>query len=532
MPKTRVLGPPSGQKSLMEGVATLNRLLSLTLGPNSGSVAVSNSSKVRPIENHDDALSLSQRLLELPNPFQDMGSQLLRQALSAIGKRTLDGAATCSVITNAILRSARPLLAIGYDPNQLIRGLEVGRDRVLSDLVQGARTIDTMEEIESLLISACIESQMAKTVAEILDTVGPEGSLIVEETRVPGLAHEYVQGGRWTSGQVSPYLLTENEVVTTAHNPIVVVSACPILSVDQIKPILDTVSQTTSRSVVLVAPEFSDSVIGVLVVNRNCGALNSVIAVTAPRSVHFGPQVLEDISVLVGGRLIGKDETSGLKRLKAHEFGHASQAWASRFAFGVVGGDGDKDYVSMQRQAIRNQILSEMDPVKRKKLYERAGTLAGISAILRVGNHPTSRWIDGARQADKAAAIARHALQSGVVPGGGAALAHCAEGLSGLRATNLESIGVNLLADALYEPMRVILRNAGVPFGPIIDQKGHKAWNEAFDVIGQEWVDTSCTGLWDPLEVVKVALETAVSAASTVISTDTLVSHGAAAIVS
>ncbi len=523
MGESLIVGPPLSGTSLIAGITSLNKVLSLTLGPDTNRVAIANPIDKRAVELVGDGAILSQRILELPNPLEDMGNQILKKAIAQLVSKANDGAASCSVLTEAILRFSRPLLAAGFQPLSITDGLQVGARWVAEEISRQARPIDTMEEIESVLISAMIDPRLASLTAEILDTIGPEGSLLIEETRHVGLAHEYVQGARWTGGLISPYLLSNTERESVSFNPLILVSACPVHSADQIVPALEVASSSSSRNLMIIAPGFSNTVVGLLIVNMQEGVLNSIVAVPSPKSVHFGAEILEDINVLVGGRLIGKDEPQALKNLKVAEFGRASRVWATRSAFGVVGGGGDRNQISMRARWIRSQIATESDTSKRAKLSERAGNLAGISAILRIGSSPSTTRSHDTRQAQKASAIARQALLNGVVPGGGAALAHCASRLLARFAGTRHEVGAKVLAQSLYEPMRVIAANAGAQPALVIDRLRSEDASRTYDVLSHQWVDCSKSGLWDPLEVVRASLDTAVSTALMVLSTDVLV---------
>lgn len=524
MPRAKILGPPAARGSLTNGVATLNRLLALTLGPHTGKIAVENGG-TRPPERHDDALTISQRVLDLPNPFEDMGCQILRRALTHVGTQSHDGAATCAALAHAILRSAEPILASGYDANRFIHEVLDTKTRIIARLVQRAEAISSKEAVESVLRSAFVESRLAMMVAEIMDTVGPEGAVLVEETRLPNLAHEYVPGGRWIARPASPYFLRSNELIATASEPLIVVAAAPLLSVDYVLPALDAAASTKTRSLVMVAPKFSDQVIGALLLNRERGVLNAALALTAPSSIHYGPEILEDIGVLVGAGSTGVDATPTPNRLQAVDFGQASQVWASMSAFGIMGGRGEKELVSARVRTIRMQAATEQEAVKRRKLSERMGTLLGISAIIRAPDRTASFDEDGVKCVEKAVAIARHALQEGVLPGAGAALAHCAAEFG---VSDALPIGSQVLLRALREPMSIILENSGVVPGLITEQVPAKDWHQAYDVLRGEWVNTHETGLLDTLAATRVALDTAVSMALMIVSTDTLVSRKAA----
>jgi chaperonin GroEL len=413
----------------------------------------------------------------------------------------------------------------GYDAHRFALEVTATKAQIIAELNKYSELIHSMEEIEAVLRSALVDPILAKVVAEILDTVGPEGAVKVEETRLPDLAHEYVRGGRWTTKIASPYLLDSTETVVTLHDPLIAVSTAPLVNVDGIILALEAATATKSRNLILLAPKFSDQVISALLLNRERGVLNVALAVLVPTSAHFGEEILVDIGMLVGAGfdVLNAPHASGSIRTEA--LGGAAEVWASRSAFGVIEGKGGPQALSARIRTLRNQIAVEENAVKRRQLRERIGTLQGIGAIIRAPSRTASFRDDRVTKVEKAIAIARQALQQGVLPGGGAALAHCAAELG---SSEPQPIGSRVLLQAISEPMSVILENSDYHPGPILDQLSSKNWHDAFDVTSGVWVDTREAGLLDTLVSTKVALETAVSVALMVISTDTLVSRKAA----
>jgi len=518
-----VVGPPSAQRLLIRGIGNLDKVLRLTLGPTTNRIALASGSGNRAVELLADATTISHRMLELPDPFEDMGNQILRTALDGLSERVNDGGASCSVLMHAILQRAASLLAAGHHPVSIIEGLQVGLEWVISELSSYVQPIDSIKEIRAVVLTATGDVYLASMIGEILDTIGPDGSLVVEETRHAGIAHEYVQGARWTGGQISPSLMIENELQILAHSPFIFVSTAPLTIADHVIPLLELVATTSSRSVMLIAPAYTDEVIGLLVANRQQGNLNSIIAVKAPQSIHFGSQILEDISVLVGGRLFTAEVSPAISSVTLQDLGQATRAWVTRSAFGIIGGSGSRELIGCRIRGIKSQARLEDDAIKRAKLSERAGNLAGLSAIIRVEAPVRGHLASRTREVEKAAAIARQALLHGVVVGGGATLAHCADALRDQFIKSPHELGTLVLADALTAPMKVILENARISPGSIVNQARTQGKVQAYDVLAGMWVDGPEAGLIDPWSVVKTSLEVAVSTATMVLSTDVLV---------
>lgn len=517
--KVRIAGDPHARRAMASGVATVSTLLSLTLGPFRGRILVDNRRGGEPL---DDGDQVTQRLLQLPNALEDMGNQLMRKALGSVESKCHDGSATCAVIAHSILRNAEPLLASGYDSRDLMQDIAVACRHVLDLIDQRAEPIDTAEHIEAVLRSAMVEPGIAATVADILGTMGPYGFVTVEESRMPDLAYEYVEGSRWTTRLASPYFLRTGTTVASLRDPVVAVSSAPLTTVDSVIPAVEAVANASRPGLVLIAPSFSEQVIGLLLVNRDRGSLGDALAIVAPRSVNFGSDILDDIAAIVGAT--SPSTQFGTSRLRASDLGAASEVWASMSTFGIVGGQGDAQAIEERLCEVRNQATAEGSRTRKRQLGDRAGTLAGLSALVRVPNRTAAFGEDKVRKVEKALAVARQAVRDGVVPGGGAMLARCANELERQCRANPAA---QLVARAIREPMATILENAGLQSGPVLHQLSERGWHDTFDVASGRWTDARVSGLWDAATTTRVALETAASAAIMVISTETLVSRGA-----
>jgi chaperonin GroEL len=496
----------------------------MTLGPNTGRVLVDASDRRKAGEYLDDSLTISQRLLELPHPFEDMGSKILRTALSAVGARSRDGLATCAVLAAAILDRAEVMLAAGYDARHLSDELALAATTGLDELRRRAEPIAGAESIESVLRSALVDQVLAVTIAEIVATVGPDGSVKVEESRLPETAWEYVQGGRWTAKAASPYLFGPRETVVSACSPVILASASPLTSLARVIPALEAAAASSSRNLILIAPRHADEIISTLLMNKERGVLNIALALTVPSSVHFGDQIVEDIGLLVGAAPEHLHTFGGDAPIRAGDLGTAAEVWASRSVFGIVGGAGDAAALTRRVSDLRAQLATEANSARRRQLRERIGTLQGMSALVRVPNRTAAYGEDRVRKTETAVAIAHQALREGVLPGGGAALAHCADLLA---PRGSESVGAQVLREALRAPMATIAGNAGREPAPILASLTERCWHDTFDVVAGQWVDSRESGLLDGLASTATALDTAVSVARMVISTDTLLSHAA-----
>jgi chaperonin GroEL len=305
-------------------------------------------------------------------------------------------------------------------------------------------------------------------------------------------------------------------------NPRVLVTDYSLDKAEQLVPALEACVGAGDRGLFVVAPEVRDSAIGVLVANRERGLLDHVVAVKAP---SFGVQrtrILEDIAAITGGRCVCQERQDRLAEVTSNDLGSARQAWATRFAFGILGGQGSKATIRQRIAAAKAELSpAEDDAYTTNLIRERIGKLAGTTAIIRVGAPARAEQEDLKLRIDAAVRSARSALSDGVVPGGGAALLACVPALEALEVSGDEAVGVKALAHALGEPMRVIVANAGLEVAPILERA--RCDRRVYDVLRQAWVDPWSGGILDPLAVVLTALEASVSAVMTALTADVLI---------
>ncbi len=426
-----------------------------------------------------------------------------------------------AVLTHAILKQTAPLLAFGHHPVSLQRDIRLAH-KVASDcLRRQAWTIGEPDEIAAVIRTANLPSEVAEIVAEIVDTIGADGALIVEETRLPGIAHEYIRGGRWSSGVASPGFLGQEPNQIIVREPSILVTDHPVENASDAVAILEAGSG--SRSLLLIAPRFSDDVVALLLANRDKGGFESIVAVKAPHSVHSGTQQLDDIALMTGGRFLPREVQGALRSVTRGDLGRTERAWASRSAFGIVGGAGDARALRQRSAEVRAQARGERDPARKSHLNTRSGNLTGLSALIRVGTGARDGPTD--RQVERAATIARMAFESGVVAGGGAALARAGRFVAREFCGGEHEVGAKALARALAAPMETIIANTGRAPGMLLDDL--PAHGDVFDVRTGRWVSPRTTGIADPLAVVEGALEVAVSTALMVLSTDVLIGRSA-----
>jgi chaperonin GroEL len=522
----RILAGSPAHEALWRGVDRMARLLRPTLGPLSRTVAITRlTGTEHGPEVLDSGAVIARRTIQLADPFENVGGMLLRHIAWQVFERVGDGTATAAVLAQSLMHAGVRYIAAGGNPVSVAHGMQRGLEVALADLRRQARTIDGPTEIARVVAGGLGPNRrdLAEILGEMVDAVGPDGAILVEDAQGTQTEHEYIDGIRWNEGFVSAFLLRPGESATArVMNPRILVTDYPLDRAEQLLPVLEACVGAGDRSLLIVAPEVRDAAVGLLVANRERGVLDGAIAVKAP---SFGVQrtrILDDIAAITGGRCLCQERHDRLADVAIDDLGRARQAWATRFAFGILGGQGSKASIR-QRIGDAKAELSHVDndPYTTRLIRERIGKLAGTAAIVRVGAPTHAEQEELKLRVEAAVRSARSALSDGVVPGGGAALLACVPALQALEVGGDEAFGVEALAHALAEPMRAIVANAGLQPAPLVERA--RCERQVYDVVRGGWVDPWAGGIIDPLAVASAALETSVSAIATALTSDVLI---------
>jgi chaperonin GroEL len=519
---TRILYGDQAHAALLRGAERMARLLRPTLGPVARTVAIDRLVGTRPPEILDSGATIARRTLQIQDPFEDMGAMIVRHVAWRVFDQVGDGSATAAVLCHAALREAGRMIAAGAQPVAVRRGLEHALDIAIGELKLQASPIDSSAAIAHAIGGTIRNDKLAALIGEVVDSVGPDGAILVEGAEGTATTAEYVDGVRWNEGFHSSFLLPERDATSgRLLEPRVLVTDHTIDRAEQLVPALEACVATGHKSLFIVAPEVRDAAIGLLVVNREKGVLEGALAVKAP---SFGAQragILRDLAAITGGRFISQERADRLEDIALHDLGLARQAWASRLAFGIIGGRGERGAIRQRISEAKAELSAGVDDdYTRDKIKERIGKLGGTAVILHVGAASISEQEDLKMRIEAAVRSARSAVEGGVVPGGGAALLACVPALAELSAAahGDEVAGVTTLMCALAEPARWIMRNAGLAPEPILHHaRGKRGY--AYDVVREAWSED----LVDPLAVVQAALETGISAAAAALTADVLV---------
>lgn len=524
--RPEVVFTPRAREGLIRGADRLANALRPTLGPTPRLVAVDKIAGSGAPELLDDGATIARRIIQLPDRDEDMGAMLLRHLLWRVHEEVGDGTATTAVLFQAGVRASYRYVAAGLDPMRMRKGLEGALKLAVHQLQQMAQPLEGEEAIGRVARALCQDEEMARLLGEIFDIVGPEGYVQVERGQARGLERQYVEGGCWKNGWLSPYFVTDPaHQVAELEEPAILISDLDIDSAFQLAPLLEQAVQAGFKSFLVIGRQVSDSALGLLVHNRQ----QKVISTLAVRAPGYGSErrgILQDVAVLTGGRMLSQEVGASIEGAELSDLGRARRAWADRFRFGLSGGRGDARALRRHIRQVRKELASEEDRQEREKLQRRLGILLGGVAFLRVSGATESEAQARKARAERAVVALRSALQSGVLPGGGRAYLACQPALQSAAQVvrdESERAGFALLCRALEEPMRAIAANAGYEASTVVAQVKASSTDVGFDARSGELCDLWAAGILDAEGTLETALRVAMSGVAMVLTTEVLI---------
>jgi len=514
------------RRKLKNGINVVAEAVSATLGPKGRNVAVDRKFG-SPTITHD-GVSVAKEI-ELEDPFENMGAQLLKEAASKTNDIAGDGTTTSTVLAHAIVNEGLKALEAGYNPMLLKRGIEQATDAVVGELRKMAVKIDTKEEIASVATNSAADAEIGNLIADVMDKVGKDGVITVEESKSMQFETEYVEGMQFDRGYLSPYFITDTEQMEASiADAYVLIHEKKISAAQDIVPLLEKLVQLGRRELVIIAEDIDGEALATLVLNKLRGMLN-VLAVKAPGFGDRRKAMLQDIAALTGGTVISEETGRKLESTTVDDLGRAEKVVSDKENTTIVGGKGDKSAITARIKEIRAEIDRSTSDYDREKLQERLAKLSGGVAIIRVGAATETELKEKKHRVEDALSAARAAVEEGIVPGGEISLINAASALDKVKTSNEETkVGVNIVRKALEAPIRKLAKNAGQDGSVIIDtvrrtavEKENK--NIGFNVLTAEYTDMIKAGIIDPVKVVRGALENAASIAAMILTTDVLI---------
>jgi chaperonin GroEL len=511
------------RRYLETGVNKLADAVKVTLGPKGRNVVLEKMAGAPVITN--DGVSIAQEI-HLSDPFENMGAHLVREVASQTSDEVGDGTTTATVLAQAMVREGMRGISDGANPMLLRRGIEQAAVRVRDELWRAARAVSGKEELQHVAtIAANDDPEIGAVIAEALDTVGGEGVITVEPSPALGLGLEFTEGLQWDHGYLSPYMATDGDrMEAVLEDALILLTDLPISQVQVLMPVLEQVMQT-GRPLVVVAENVDGPALGMLVTNCMHGTFRSV-AVRAPGFGHRRLNHLQDLAALTGGQVISKDRGMKIEATTLDRLGRARQVRVTEGATTIVGGAGGESEVRTRIGQIKAELSRAENLHDREHLQERLAKLAGRVAVVKVGGATEVERRERQRRTEGALAATRAAVEEGVLPGGGTALVDAQRVLEDPEPLEDEqAIGAQIVHDALSEPLRWIASNAGHDGLAAVAKVRELPRGQGLDALSGRYVDMIDAGVIDAAKVTRLALQSAVSIAALLLTTEALVAE-------
>jgi chaperonin GroEL len=513
------------RRSLKKGIDTLAEAVKVTLGPKGRNVSLDK--KFGPPTVTHDGVTVA-REITLEDPSENMGAQLLKEAATKTNDVAGDGTTTATVLAQAIVTEGMRNLAAGANPMLVRRGIEQGAEEIVKYIRSESIPVESQKEIAQIATISAADEQIGQLIAEVMDKVGKDGVITVEESRGTDFETDYVEGMQFDRGYVSPYFVTNPErMEASIDNPYILITDRKISAVPDILPVLEQMTQQGSREIVIIAEDVDGEALATLVVNKLRGILN-VLAVKAPGFGDRRKEMLQDIAALTGGQVISEETGRRLDSATLNDLGRARRVVSTRDHTTIVEGKGSQEVIQARIRQIRAQIEETTSDYDREKLQERLAKLSGGVALIKVGASTEVELKYRKTRVEDALSATRAAVEEGLVPGGGVALLNATKALDNLNIEGDARTGVFILRRALDEPTRQLAINSGRDGSVIVDgirraQQEHQNEHYGYDVLSDTYVDMVATGIIDPAKVTRSAIQNAASIASMILTTEALI---------
>jgi len=520
----QLLFDEAAQRSILSGITILTNAVKATLGPK-GRNAILDKKYGAPTITKDGVTVAKE--IELKDPWENMGAQLVREVASKTSDVAGDGTTTATVLAHALYREGIKNVVAGANPMDLKRGIEKAVEVVLEELKKLSKPVVDKKEIAQVgTISANNDSSIGGLIAEAMDKVGKDGVITVEEAKSMATTLEVVEGMQFDRGYISPYFVTDPErMECILEDAFILINEKKISSMKDLLPILEQTAKM-GKPLLILAEDVEGEALATLVVNKLRGTLQ-VCAVKAPGFGDRRKAMLEDIAILTGGTMISEDLGIKLENVKISDLGKAKKITVDKENTTIVEGTGDHSKIQGRVKQIKTQIEETTSDYDREKLQERLAKIVGGVAVINVGAATETEMKEKKARVEDALHATRAAVEEGIVPGGGVALLRCVAALKGIKLENHDQrIGITIVTKALEEPLRQIVNNAGVEGSVVLEKvKGSKDANYGFDAQNEEYVDMMKAGIIDPTKVTRTALQNAASVASLMLTTSVMISE-------
>ncbi|MCX6813967.1 MAG: chaperonin GroEL [Candidatus Azambacteria bacterium] len=520
----QIISGIAAREAVKRGVDQLANAVKITLGPRGRNVILDKGYGAPTITN--DGVTIAKDI-ELKDKFENIGAELVKEAASKTNDVAGDGTTTAVVLAQAMIAEGINLINSGANGLVLKRGMDKAMAKVSEILKKNSKPV-TKEKIKDVAIIAANDEEMGSLIAEVINKVGKEGVVTVEEAQTLGVDYELVEGLQFDRGYVSAYMVTDTErMEAVLEKPYILITDKKISSLAEIMPLLEKVIKSGNKNLVIIADEVEGEALATLVVNKLRGVFN-VLAVKAPGFGDRRKELLEDIAAVVNAEVISEDKGMKLENADINILGEAKRVVANKDNTIIVGGTGSKSEIERRIKQIKAQLEKTESEFDREKLQERLAKLSGGVAVIKVGAATEVEMKEKKFKIEDAVSATKAAIEEGIVPGGGVALFEAAREIKGSKLAGAvefgdEAKGINLVVNALESPLRVIAKNANKDDNEVVQTIDKKEKGIGFNAVTGEYADMVKDGVIDPLKVTRTALQNAVSIASMLLTSETLV---------
>ena len=516
----QLLFDEDSRRTLLKGVDKLANAVKITLGPKGRNVVLDKKFGAPTVTN--DGVTIAKEI-EVEDPFENMGAQLVKEVATKTNDIAGDGTTTATLLAQRIIRAGLRNVTAGANPMGIKRGIEKTVKVVVEEIAKMSKKIETAEQISNVAaISANNDPEIGKLIADAMDKVGKDGVITVEEAKSMETNLEVVEGMQFDRGYLSPYFVTNAETMSAViEDAMILIHDKKISAMKDLLPILEKIAQM-GKPLMIIAEDIEGEALATLVVNKIRGTLN-IVAVKAPGFGDRRKAMLEDISILTGGKVISEEMGMKLENTTVKDLGGAKRVTVDKENTTIVEGGGDSKEIQGRISQIKVQIDETTSDYDKEKLQERLAKLAGGVAVINVGAATEVELKEKKHRVEDALSATRAAVEEGIVPGGGITLLRVIPVIEKLNLTGDEKIGREIIIKSLEEPIRQIATNAGFD-GSVVAEKAKKEQGSmGFDANELKWVDMFKAGIIDPAKVVRSELQNAASVAALVLTTETII---------
>jgi len=518
------------RKKLKAGADKLANAVKVTIGPKGRNVVLDKGFGVPTITN--DGVTIAKEI-ELEDRIENMGAEIIKEVAEKTNDIAGDGTTTAVILAQALISEGLKNVAAGANPLALKRGIEKGVEKVVQALKEMAKTVTTKEEMAQVATISAESREIGNLIAEVMEEVGKEGVVTIEESKTLNMQKEIVKGLQFDRGYVSSYMITNAERMEAVYeDPYILITDKKISSINEILPVLEKVVQSGKKDLVIIADEIEGEALATLVVNKLRGAFNT-LAVKAPGFGDRKKEMLADIASVIGAEVISEETGLKLENIGLEKLGSARKVVSTKENTTIVEGKGDKLKIEDRIKQIKTEMERAESDFDKEKLQERLAKLSGGVAVIKVGAATEFEQKAKQHKTEDALHATRAAVEEGIVPGGGVALLRASMALNDLNVEGEEKTAINILKRVLEEPIRQIAQNAGID-GAVVAQKVKEFFNSAQDNGNQdfgfnaetlEYEDMIKSGIVDPTKVVRSALQNAASASAMFLTTEVVVAE-------